>query len=224
MRRDLAERSADMFLEHLADLAAGAGQSVRAECGAQILQRAEQFVRRFVKDHRTRLAAQFLQTGGAAFLDRQESFEDETLAGQPAGGQRRYESRGAGQTLHLHALPDSLTGQQKSGIGDTRGAGVGDQRHVLTGQDLFDDTIDCAVFVEHMMGLHRSVYPEVAHQLARSTGVFGHYQIRPPERFHCAGRHVVHISHRGGYQVQLCHVVRVVFGPLRPEGKRSVRF
>ena len=104
-------------------------------------------------------------------------------------------------------MTDGLSGNEKSRVGNARGAGVGDQRDVLSRLDPFDEGLCRAVFVEHVVGLHGRIDAEVVHQFARSPGILGQNKIGLPQGFYRAGGHIAHVAHRSGDQIQFGHLV-----------------
>ena len=103
------ERRAQLLLMELGQLARERDLPRAAERVAQVAERAQQLVRRFVEDHRARLAAQALKMlapGLAAHGE--EALEAKLLRRQAGHGQRRDGRARAGDDLHVDALLGAL--------------------------------------------------------------------------------------------------------------------
>ena len=163
---------------------------------------------RFIENHRPRLPGKLRQARLPAFLDREESFKAEAVAGEARIDEGRHESRGPGQCLHLDARLHAGTHQQEARVGDAGGAGVADQGDGLACQDPVAHAVHFPVLVELMVRLHPGGDFIVLEQHRTGPGVFRQDQVGLLEDADGPERHVFKIAYRRRNDIEFCHNFR----------------
>ena len=191
-----ADRRADDLLVQLRELAPERNVPV-AEHIVKIAERFRELVRRFVEDHRARLAAQALKMlapGLAAHGE--EALEAKLLRRQAGNGQRRDGRARAGDDLHVDALLGALAHDVLTGVGDGGHAGVGHERARLTGEQPGDDLLTAGVFVVLIVAHARFFDLKMVEELRRHARVLGGDEVGAAQRLECTHGQVAEVADR----------------------------
>ena len=174
-----------------------------AERIAQVAERAQQLVRRFVEDHGARLALQPLQmlTAGLA-AHGEKAFEAKLLRRQAGHGQRGDGGAGAGDDLHVDALLGALAHDVLAGVGDGGHAGVGHERARLAREQPRDDLLTAGVLVVLVVAHARLFDLKVVEQLCGHARVLGGDEVGAAQRLECAHGQVAEVADRRADQIQ----------------------
>ena len=188
---------------HLGYLPGYGASAVRAEYFGKLLERPDQTVRRFVKNHGPRLSGKFLQPGAAAFLHRQEALKAESVTRIPGTDKRRDESGRPRKCLDINPFLNTCPHQQKAGIGYARSTGIAYQRHIQPAEDAVLNDRHGLVLVELVMRLQPAVYVIVLQQHRACPCVLGQYQVGILQDSHRPESHVLEIPDRGRDNIKL---------------------
>jgi hypothetical protein len=189
----LAQGAAGDLLVELGELAADRGRAVWGE-RRQRRQRLRQAAGGLEGDHGLGRLQHALELAGAA---RQEPEEAPAVGGQPRGDQRRDHRRGAGQHLDLEVAVDAGPDQAIAGIGDRRGACVGDEHDRLAALDHLRQLARPLGLVLLVVGDQpRRLQLQQLQQPAGAAGVLAGDQVGPRERVAGAGGDVAEVAER----------------------------
>ena len=114
-RCDLRKRAAAMFFMDFGDFPSDGAGPVRAETIRELLQGFDQPIGGFVEHHRPRFGGERVQPCQPAFLDRQETFEAEAVAGKAGRNEGGDAGGRAGKGLHLYSFCDAGSASKKPG-------------------------------------------------------------------------------------------------------------
>ncbi|MNL07645.1 hypothetical protein D3C87_1283300 [compost metagenome] len=152
-------------------------------------------MRGLIENQRARLLLYLLQTRTATHgLGREEAFEDETVRRQARGRQRRNQCTGTRHRHHIDPRGTGLTHQVITWVGNQRRPGIGDQRHIVTGQQARNKAATFIPLVVFMAGRQRRGNAEVLHQPLRVAGVFGGNQGHLAQDLQCPRTDVVQVA------------------------------
>lgn len=168
---------------------------LRSERRAQILERVLELVRRFVEDHRAHLAFERIQMLAAAFfVGGEEALKAEPPRRQTRDAQRRDNGAGAGNGADADICFCTQHDQILTGVGDGRGARIGDERTALTRKQPLHDA-QAAFCLVVLVIAHEWLFDlQMIEQLERHARILGGDEIRLGERLFCPRGDVAEIS------------------------------
>ena len=201
MGDDFLQRTTYALLVYLGYLATDADRTVSTEILGKLLQRLHQTIGRLIENHGPLLVLQCSQLCLPALLLRQKALEGKAVARQSATDQCRHKGRGTWQALHLDASPDGLAYQEEAWVADAWRTGIADECYGLSGQQAFDDTRTGAVLIELMVRQQMVFYLKMLQQDTAGTRILSQYQVGLLQDSDGAQRHVLHVSHRRGYNI-----------------------
>ena len=156
-------------------------------------------MRRFVDDERERQVRDGGEQLALCFRGRrQESQEDEPLGAQTRGRERGDRGVRAGNGHHLEAGVADPAHESRTGIADTRRAGVADDGDAAAAVEHRHDLVGARDLVVLVQREWTRRDPVVAEQHARHARVLGGDHVDAPEDVERAQRQVAEISDRRG--------------------------
>ena len=167
---------------------------MRAESLCEIFQSARESHGRLVNDNRAGIGGELGESSSETLLEREETFEHETVARYSGGDECRHECRRPGEALHLDAGIAACTGEHKAGIADAGCTGIGNERDILAGEEILDDTVDGAMLIIAVMASHRGVDIVMLHEHGAGAGILSEYQIRLLEDTNRAEGHILEVA------------------------------
>ena len=205
MGRHFGERTPNRLLELLGQLARYRNRTFGSENPGELLERLRQTVRRLVENHRTLFVGELQQALRPPFLGRQKTLETKTIAREAAVHKRRHESRSARQGLDFDPVLEASSHEQKTGIGNTRRAGIRHQRDRLARLDSTGNGLDGRMLVELMVTPHPLLDPQMSEQHLRGPRILGQNQVHVRKHPHGAQRDIVQVADRRGHHIELRH-------------------
>src|SRR4051812_44574738 len=82
-----------------------------------------------------------------SFLQRQKTFKNKTVGGEPAVDKGRNKGSGTRKGFHANAIFDALTHQQKRRIKNPRRSCIGNHSYFFTRQQLINQVLEDLVFI-----------------------------------------------------------------------------
>lgn len=197
-----AQDAAGCLGVEFADFAADADLALFADDFNQLFEQLYEAERTLVNNHRAALFGQTLDGCLSAFLVRQETFENESVAGQAAVYQRWNEGCRSWQAFDLDVVLDGFAYKEKAGVADARRAGVGDNGNAYPALQLFDESGNHLMFVEDVVTLHRRGDAVVLHKHAAGARVLGQDEVDRLKDFDGSIGYVAEVSDRCGYEIE----------------------
>lgn len=202
-RMDLAERRRDRRLEALGQLARERRATRVAEHRAEIGERIDDAMARFVENQRARFRDQRLQAlAPRRRFRRQESFENETVAGDAGHRQRRDRRAWAGHRRDLATGFARRAHETETRIADQRRARVGDERDVVAFKQPRDDALRLLTLVVFVQRDQRRAAAALRDERRAVTRVLGGDERDTRERFARALREIAEVADRRRHDPQ----------------------
>jgi hypothetical protein len=186
----------------LGHLPAEADRAV-AENGVQIVEHAEDAVRRFEEEERARLEPKLFECGAPRRpARRQEADEGERPRWKAARRQQGRHCRRAGDRHDPMTRGPRAAHQERSGIGETGGPGVGDQGHAIARGEGGEEFRRPPRLIELVVADHPARQTVTRHQQPRLARIFGGDQAAGAEGGDRARRQILQVADRGADDVQ----------------------
>lgn len=181
---------------HFGDLTADAARSVRAEHFHKLLQRGSKPERRFIKYHCPFFLCKTRKQGSAAFLERKEALEAETLARKPRRHERRNESSGARKSTDFYPLTGTFAGKHETWIADTWSTGVAYQCDVMSIFELCHNTLHALMLIVFVMRREFDIDVVMTQQHPARPCVFCKDEIHAFKHLYGSESHIGKIANR----------------------------
>ena len=187
----------------LRELAAEGDRPIRAEGRAQILERAQELMRRLIEDHGALLGFQALEVLGAVpARDGEKALKAEPLCGKTGDGERRDDGAAAGDGDDLHAVLGAEAHEILPGVGDGGHAGVRDEGAALPREQPLENLRAALEFIVLIIAHGGLFNLKVIEELGRDAGVLRCDKIRSAQGLQRADGEVAEVPDWGGDEVK----------------------
>jgi len=152
--------------------------AIGAELVFEIKEHFHDAVRRLIEDQRVRYVSELLQHAAAlAGTRRQKSHKVKSFSWQSARNQRGYKCRRAGNGHDVQSALNGRLDEERTGIGDSRHAGVGNQGNTPPATDAFHEFLRSAGLVVLVVTLRWGRDPKMVQQFLCMTGILAGDQV-----------------------------------------------